>query len=254
MLVGSFRASYRPSIPAVRPTGDKDLPVTSPACNAGTVFWDQLTEREQEAMIAIGARRTFSSGDYVLHEGEASTHVLVLLSGRLKLVSSSPEGRTVIIEFRERGELVGEMGVVDDSPRSVGAVASTEVEALIVPADRFRQLLMEGGGIVIAVLSSMAERLRQTSVRRLEQGTADTVTRVAGRLVELSEGKVPDAKGQIVLSSALTQQELADWIGASRDAVVLALGQLRDLRWIETGRQQFRILDLDALRRFTNEL
>lgn len=224
-------------------------------CHAWTVFWDELTPAEQDALTAIGIHRTYEAGAYVLFEGEPSTHVVVVLSGRLKLTTSSPDGRNIIIEFRDRGELVGEMGVVDDSPRSAAAVAVTPMEALVVPANQFRELLTRGGGIVVAVLRSMAERIRQASERRLEQGTSDTVTRVAGRLVELAEGRtVGVGGGDLVLDPAPTQQELADWIGASRDAVVLALKQLRELQWIETGRQQIRILDLNGLRSYSERL
>lgn len=216
------------------------------------MFWDDLSLDEQEAVAAIGTRRAYAEGSLVFFEGDPSTHVVIVISGKLKLTRSAVDGRSVLIEFRGAGDIVGELGAIDREPRSATATASSALEALVVPADRFRELLSNRGDVALAVLSTLTERLRESSHRRLESGTSDTVTRLAGRLVELADQQNPDAVDEVVLDSALTQQELADWIGASRDAVVLALRQLREPGWIETGRQRLRIRDLDALRRFSN--
>ena len=214
------------------------------------MFWDDLSPHDQAAVLAIGTRRSYPRGAYLFLEGEASTHVIVVLSGSLKLTRTTSEGRGVVIEFRSAGELVGEVSAIDRQPRSASASARTPVEALTMPADRFRELLAERGTVATAVLAMMAARIRETSERRLESGTSDAVTRLASRLVELAERQGPAESGAITLVSSLTQQELAEWIGVSRDAVVQALRQLRKLKLIETGRQQIRILDVDALRSF----
>lgn len=215
------------------------------------MFWDALSLDEQEAVAAIGTRRTYPEGSLVFFDGDPATFVVIVLSGKLKLTRSAVDGRSILIEFRGAGDIVGELGAIDREPRSATVEVSSAVEALVVPADRFRELLSDRGGVALAVLSTVTERLRESSRRRLESGTSDAVTRLAGRLVELAEQQSPTAVDDLVLDSALTQQELAEWIGVSRDAVVLALRQLRELGWIETGRQRIRIRDLEALRRFS---
>ena len=95
----------------------------------------------------------------------------------------------------------------------------------------------------------MAHRLRDASARQLKFGTSDAMTRVCARIVELMQDISPDADGTVHLKSPLSQQELADWAGVSRDAVVRALKMSRQLGWLATGRQTFVILQPDELRR-----
>lgn len=216
------------------------------------MFWEVLAAEDQASLRAVGAERAYDTGDYLFLEGDEPTHAIVLLAGQLKLTRSSPDGRSVLIEIRQQGELVGESGPIDRQPRSASAVALTPVEALVVPAAAFRRLLEERGTVALQLIVTLVERLRESAERRLESGTSDAVTRLAGRLVELSEDKPQTTAGEVVLGSALTQQDLAEWIGVSRDAVVLAFRQLRALGLIETGRRQIRILDLEGLRHFAH--
>jgi CRP-like cAMP-binding protein len=212
-------------------------------------FWEQLDAADRDAVIAIGRTRAYRAGEVLFIEGDEAHHVLVVLSGRLKLTRSSLDGREVLIELRGPGELIGEMGSIDDSPRSATATVTEPVEAVVVPAGRFRQLLIERGSVAFAVLSSTAARLREANERRLEAGGGASLGRLCGRLVELAAGCPPAGDGAIDIVSPLTQQELAEWIGVSRDAVVLGFRRLRELGWVETGRRRIRILDIEALRR-----
>jgi CRP-like cAMP-binding protein len=211
-------------------------------------FWDQLDASDRDAVAAIGHRRSYELGDVLFVEGDQAHNVLVILSGRLKLTRSSIDGREVLIELRGPGELIGEMGSIDDSPRSATATATEAVEAIVVPAARFRRLLIERGSVAFGVLSMIAARVRESNERRLEAGAGASLGRLCGRLVELAEACPPGDDGAIEIASPLTQQELAEWIGVSRDAVVLAFRRLRQLGWVETGRRRIRILDIDAVR------
>ncbi len=197
--------------------------------------------------------RVYERGTYLFLEGDAPTHVIVILEGMVKLTRSVADGRSVVIELRAEGDIIGELGPVDHRPRSTAAAAVSAVEALTVPAETFRHLVHQRPGLAWELLAMLAERLRQSTQRQLEAGTSDAVTRLAGRLVELAAwGHRVGEDGSLALASSLTQQELAEWVGVSRDAVVLAFRQLRKLRLVETGRQQIRILDLAALEAFAH--
>lgn len=215
---------------------------------AGGTFWEQLTDADRAAVEAAGTRRRHPIGSTLFVEGDAATSVAVILSGVLKLSRTALDGRQVLIELRGPGELIGELGAIDDAPRSATAMVAEQLEAVVVPAERFRKLLAERGSIALAVLSTVAARLRESASRRLESGTSDATTRLCGRLVQLAAACEPAADGTVQISSPLTQQDLAEWIGVSRDAVVLALRRLRELGWIETSRRRITILDLDAVR------
>ena len=212
------------------------------------MFWDMLSEDDRNAISAIGARKKFDVGRRLFLDGDASTHSVIILSGLIKLTRTSKEGREIMIELRGPGHLLGELAAIDTIPRSAAATVVEEVEAIVFSAADFRQLLSERSSLSFAVLTIVTEKLRQATDRRLEAGVGDAQARLCGRLCELAAASEADEDGVIEVKSPLTQQELADWIGVSRDAIVLALRRIREQRWIETGRRTIRILDIEALR------
>jgi CRP/FNR family transcriptional regulator, cyclic AMP receptor protein len=211
-------------------------------------FWDELSVEDREAVEEAGVRRSLAAGDTVFLEGDPPTAVMVVLAGRLKLTRTALDGRQVLIELRGPGEIIGELGAIDDSPRSATATVAEDLTAIVVSTPRFRRLLADRGPVALAVLAAVAVRLRESATRRLESGTSDTMARLCDRLVQLAGDRPAGPGGAIEIESPLTQQELAEWIGASRDAVVLALRRLRQLGWIETGRRRITVLDLDSVR------
>lgn len=213
------------------------------------MFWDTLSDDDQQAIRSAGVQASYPAGTVLFHYGDEPTHVLVLLSGLVKLTLNSVDGREVMIELRGSGSVLGELGPIDSLPRSTTLTVVEDVEAIVVSTAVFRQLLLDRGTLSYAVLTMVAEKLRQSTQRRLEAGVGDAHARLCGRLVELAESAEMGPDGVIEVKSPLTQQELADWIGVSRDAIVLALRRIRKLGWIETGRRTIRIHDLDALRR-----
>jgi CRP-like cAMP-binding protein len=153
-----------------------------------------------------------------------------------------------MLELRGPGDVLGEMSAVDGAPQSANAVAVVDVEVLAVPRARFDALRHERAGIANALLAVVVGRLRQASERQHELGTADSVVRVCRRLVELAASHgvtTPDG----VVVRMLTQQELADWAGVSRDGVVRALHELRDHGIVDSGRGKLTVKDLPALMR-----
>ena len=212
------------------------------------MFWDNLRAADQEVLDSAGMRRHYPAGSAIWLDGDPPTHTFIVLQGLVKVTRTSIDGREVIIELRGRGNILGELAAIDTSPRSAAIIAIEDVEALVIRASVFRQLLLDHGPIAFAVLEVVADKLRQATNRRLEAGVGTAQARLCSRLVELAANTQADANGVIEVKSPLTQQELADWIGVSRDAVVLAMRRIRDEKWVETGRRTIRILNLDALK------
>jgi CRP/FNR family transcriptional regulator, cyclic AMP receptor protein len=211
-----------------------------------TSFLAGLGDDDTAALFAVGGRRTFTPAEMLCREGDAGTAILVVLSGTVKLTKTALNGRETMLELRGPGDVLGEMSVVDGAPQSANAVALEDVEVLVVDAARFDELRRERAAIANALLTVVVYRLRQASGRQLELGTDDVISRVCRRLAELatSHGE-PNAEG--VLVRALSQQDLADWAGVSRDGVVRALHELREAGLVESGRGRILIKDLEAV-------
>lgn len=212
-------------------------------------FLGALTDEERRALESSGSRRRFRKGAYLFLEGDRSDHVVVIASGRVKVSSFGPDGREAVLAIRGPGELLGELASLDGDTRSASVSAVETVDALVVPAERFRAFLEERPRVAVMLLQSVIGKLREANRRRVEFATLDVTGRVARRITELADrfGDAEDG-GAVVVNAPISQDELASWIGASRKAIVVALRELRERGWIETSRRGFVVRDLDAVR------
>jgi len=122
-------------------------------------------------------------------------------------------------------------------------------EALLIPGSAFAALLERRPRIALVILRMVAARLRYADSQQTQFATHDVVGRVAQRLVELADRFGEPDDGHIEIALPLSQEELAAWTGASREAVSKALHTLRSLRIVDTGRKHITVLDATALRR-----
>jgi len=212
-------------------------------------FWAMLTADEQADFIKRARRRRWKRGEVLIREADRSDWVLLLESGRVKASSHTAGGNEIVLAVRGPGALVGELSAVSREPRSATVQALEPVLAHILPLPDFEVYLKEHGRVAYLLMRLIAERLRDADRKRIEFGAQDTTGRVAARLIELADRfGAPAGDGAVRIALPLSQDELAGWIGASREAVSKALGVLRSAGWIRTSRLQVVVLDLDALK------
>ena len=172
---------------------------------------------------------------------------MLLVRGRVKVASVSEDGREAVLAFRGPGEVLGELSAIDGQPRSAGVLAVDPVEAIVIPAADFRAFLERSPKATLWILSRVVGRLREADRKRAEFGASDTIGRVAARLVELAADygrEQPD--GGVRIDLPITQEELASWVGSSREGVNKALHTLRGLGWVATERRAITVIDMDA--------
>ena len=212
-------------------------------------FLSELAAEERGELERLGSIRRYRRGDVLFHEGDDAGAVLVLLDGHVKAAMMN-DGREVILAFPGPGELLGELSAVDGEPRSGTVRAVDDVEALMIPGSAFRAFLEHRPRVALVLLRSVAARLRAADRQRVDYAVNDVVVRVAGRLVELCDRFGAKDGAGIDIGLAITQEELAAWAGASREAVAKAMALLRTLGWVQTERRHILVLDLPALRRY----
>jgi CRP/FNR family transcriptional regulator, cyclic AMP receptor protein len=216
-------------------------------------FLEALTPEEVADLRASGRERHYDANVALFHEGDDGGSVIVLLAGRAKLTVPSSSGREVIVAVRGPGDLLGELAALVEAPRSATVATIEPVDALIMAGSAFASFLERNSRVALVILRMVAERLLYADLQQAQFATHDVVGRVAHRLVELTErfGVETEEEG-IVLDVPLSQEELAGWTGASREAVNKALQILRSLHMIETGRRRFTVLDAEGLRRLAD--
>ena len=208
-------------------------------------FLDVLDEEQRAWLHERGVVRSFPQATALVHEHDDSDRVLFVLTGRVKIASTSEDGRERVLAFRGPGEVLGELSAIDGKPRSATVLAVDPVEALVVPAADFRSFLERSPKIAYYLLQKVVARLREADRKRVEFGTTDTIGRVAARLVELSERYGKRTPEGVRIDLPITQEELASWVGSSREGVNKALHTLRQLGWVEVERRSFTVLDMD---------
>jgi CRP-like cAMP-binding protein len=212
-------------------------------------FGAELTEQDWADLARHGRPRRLSTGTSLFIEGTRSDTVVVVISGRVKVFTSAEDGTEVILAVRGPGALLGELAAIDDQPRSASVRSLEPVEVLTVGLRQFTTFLQIHPRIVWVMMRILTDRLRDADRKRIEFGVYDTLNRVAHRLVELVDRFGEPTESGIKITLPLTQDELASWVGASREAVAKALRTLRTCGYVQTQRRTLTVVDIEGLRR-----
>jgi CRP/FNR family transcriptional regulator, cyclic AMP receptor protein len=206
---------------------------------------------EPEALdrLASGMRsRRFRRGEVIFHIGDPGNALFIIVEGEVKISLPSETGEEAILATLRPGDFFGELALLDGAPRSASATALSATETVVLPRDRFRELIATEAGVRDALLASIAGELRRLTTHVEELHFLDITGRLAARLVRLAqEGgtKLPD--GGLRLRTNLTQGDLAAMVGCTRQSVNKLLGQFTDDQLIRLDREGIVIVDMEGL-------
>lgn len=212
-------------------------------------FASALSGAARSALLARGRRRRYPRNARVFCEGDHSDFVILILEGRVKIQASAEGGNESLLGVRGPGELVGELAAFDTAVRLASAIALEPVTVQVLAAEDFRAFVAQHPDAGVELIRMLIGRLREAGRRRVEFGAHDAAGRVAHLLAELAAEEQPHGPGPAVVQ--LSQQEIGELIGASRESVARALATLRDRQLVTTGRRSVTVLEPDALRLLT---
>lgn len=174
-----------------------------------------LPEGAVRQLAAHGQVRSFRKNAVVINEGEVGDSLYVILSGRVKIFVADGEGREMILDAFGPGDVVGEM-TLDGGPRSASVICTEQSTFSILTKAELREAIVASPDFALQLISTLICRMRQSN--QLVKGLAllDVYGRVAGLLLKLA---VEQEDGRLAVPEKLTQQEIADRVGASRDMV-----------------------------------
>jgi CRP/FNR family transcriptional regulator, cyclic AMP receptor protein len=209
-----------------------------------------LPEEDLRRLAAASSLRRYRRGQFVVHEGDPGDALLVVAEGSLKAVTTSPQGEELLLAVVEVGETVGELTVADGGARSATVAALVDAAVVRIPRDSVLAVAERSPALLRSLLAALAG-----TVRRLTGDAADLVFLDAPRRVvkllltqALDESAGP---GQtLVVHLEMTQSELAERVGASRQTVNAALQGFQRRGWISIDQRDVTLCDVPALRRF----
>jgi len=192
-------------------------------------MFGSFPEDQLRALATMVTRRSASRGAAIMHAGDPTDALYIVMSGRLKVMMGEADGKEVILGLIGPGEFFGEMGLVDDSPRSATVVAIEPCELLSITKRVFKKCLVENVEVALAVLRVVVRRLREADRKIGSLAMLDVYGRVARLLLDLSE----NVNGQKVVTKRLTKQDIARMVGASREMVSKCMKDLETAGYFE---------------------
>ena len=174
-----------------------------------------LEEATLRAIAETGIVRTFPKNTVLIHEGDSGDALYIVLSGRVKVYASNAQGREFAIAFHGPGEYVGEM-TLDGGVRSASVVTIDPTVCAVVHREQFREFILKNPDFALHLIEKLINRVRATT----EDVKSLALTDVYGRLVRLLNTlAVAKADGTATVPEKLTQQAIAERVGASRDMI-----------------------------------
>lgn len=198
------------------------------------VMWKRLVDE--------GTKVRFGAGQVVLQQGDPPSHVVLLVTGVVKVLLHLPEGRDLLLAIRGPGEVLGVMGVVSGSPRSATVVAVKPCLTRVLSAERFLAFVRLAGEESTLLRRAML-RIREGEEWRVEMSVLPARLRVARALLRLAVPTDGDRH-----EVPLGQAEIGSAIGMSRGAVAVELAWLRKAGLIRTTARRVAVIDVDGLR------
>jgi CRP/FNR family cyclic AMP-dependent transcriptional regulator len=195
-----------------------------------------VDDHDLARIAAASTIRTYSKNSIIITEGDVSSSLYIILNGEVKVFVSDEDGRTNIVNRLGPGDYFGELSLIDQEPRSASIEAVTKCRMSMLSRQYFVGYLEANPHVAIRLLEGMAQRLRRTTDHAKGLALMDVFGRIAGVLLKSAS----DQDGRMI-TPPLTQQDIADQVGASREMVSRILKDLRAGDYISMDGKRFII-------------
>jgi CRP/FNR family cyclic AMP-dependent transcriptional regulator len=192
-------------------------------------LFSSFPDDQLRMLAAVVTRRSAPRSTTIMAGGDPTDSLYIVLSGRLKVMMSDSDGKEVILSILGPGEFFGEMGLIDDAPRSASVVAIEPCELLSIAKRDFKKCLADNFEMTMAVMRGLVRRLREADRKIGSLALLDVYGRVARLLLDMSE----TIEGEKVVTKRLPKQDIAKMIGASREMVSRVMKDLQMGGYIE---------------------
>jgi CRP/FNR family transcriptional regulator len=214
-----------------------------------TPLFESLSEEDARALRSDIIDVVLDRGERLFSEGDAGDKLYIILSGKIKLTKAAPDGRENLLSVHGPGEMFGELSLFDPIPRTSSATALTSARLAGLAHVDLRSWLITRPEVAMDLLQALAQRLRRINEVKADLVFTDVPGRVAKALLDLSDRFGVFTPDGIQVTHDLTQEELAQLVGASRETVNKALADFVARGWIQLAAKSVLVTDTDRLRK-----
>jgi len=213
-----------------------------------TPLFSSLDEEAAESLRASMTDTELERGEVLFNEGDSGDRLYVVLDGKIKLGRTSGDGRENLLAVLGPGQMFGELSLFDPGPRSATATAVTDSRLASLGHAELQPWLVNRPDVARGLLFQLAHRLRRTNEVVADLVFSDVPGRVAKALLDLSTRFGRQAEDGIHVHHDLTQEELAQLVGASRETVNKALADFANRGWLRLEPRSVVLVEPDRLR------
>jgi CRP-like cAMP-binding protein len=210
-----------------------------------------LPARVHDELLNLGTPVTYRPRHPMVRQGEDGRHALLLLAGAAKVVVHTEPGRDVLVAFRSAGDLVGEMAVLEDRPRSASVIAMGPVRARLIHGQELTDLMRRNGEICLAIAWMVSARLRWADRRRVEFVALEAPVRIGRVLVDIVSRYGRATVDGWDLGMSFSQTEIASLAGVALGTVEKALQTMQKDGLLRRYYRRIVITDLARLQKFS---
>lgn len=186
-------------------------------------LFEGLSSAEMAALNAVCVTRNYSKNTVIINEGDFADSLFLIESGRVKVYCSDKSGKEFIMNTMDAGEYFGELALLDDERRSASVRTTEKAVFTIIYKEEFNRLLDEYPNLARTLIRNLTRRVRVLTEKVKSLALQDVYGRVAKVLTSLATCSHDD---KFYIEEKLTQQDIADRVGASREMVARILKDL----------------------------
>ncbi|MDA8370180.1 MAG: Crp/Fnr family transcriptional regulator [Nocardiopsaceae bacterium] len=212
-------------------------------------LFEALDEEGAAALRASVSEVRLGRGQTLFSEGDEGDRLYVVLSGKVKLTRAAVDGRENLLSVLGPSEMFGELSLFDPRPRTASAVAVTDTVLAGLGHDDLRPFIADQPQVALTLLKALATRMRRTNDVMSDLVFTDVPGRVAKQLLDLADRFGKEGEDGLHVHHDLTQEELAQLVGASRETVNKALAEFALRGWLRIEAKAVVLLDIERMRR-----
>ncbi len=215
--------------------------IVSPALLRAIPLFSTLSDPELQAVLRSARQLHFPKDNVVFHEGDRGDSLLVMLSGRVKVLLSGDRGQELILSIMEPPSFLGEIALVDESPRSATAVTLTRTDVLAVTQEQFHELIGKHQPIALKIVRQLAGSLRDATEHVRTLSMFDIHGRILRALLKLAKQRGTKQQTRIVIQPRPSHLVLSQMVGCSRETVSRAMKLLQETGHVRVTRTAFAL-------------
>ena len=217
----------------------------SPQILKSVPLFSSFNDAHLSQVLTCVQHRSYPRGSFILRAGEETDALYIILSGRAKVLIPDEEGHEVILTVMGPHEFFGEMGLLDDLPRSASVETLEACEMLRLSKAGFINVLKDNFELAMLIIRNLVRRMRDADRKIESLALIDVYGRVARLLIELAQ----NVEGKWIVEHAPPKQEIARMIGASREMVSRVVKDLHQKGLIRAEKRRIHILDKQSMQK-----